>query len=66
MNNYEEMKIESDVFTTARENFDLLMQRLFASMEKNNLRRRQHHFESRFADEAGLGAEWRGRFRRSQ
>lgn len=36
MNNYEEMKIESDVFTTARENFDLLMQRLFASMEKNN------------------------------
>ena len=24
MNNYEEMKIESDVFTTARENFDLL------------------------------------------
>lgn len=24
------------VFTTARENFDLLMQRLFASMEKNN------------------------------
>ena len=36
MNNYEEMKIESDIFTTARENFDLLMQRLFASMEKNN------------------------------
>lgn len=36
MNNYEEMKIESDVFTTARENFDLLMQRLFASMEENN------------------------------
>ena len=36
MNNYEEMKIESDVFTTARENFDLLMQRLFKSMEKNN------------------------------
>lgn len=36
MNNYEEMKIESDVFTTARENFDLLMQRLFASMEKSN------------------------------
>lgn len=36
MNNYEEMKIESDVFATARENFDLLMQRLFASMEKNN------------------------------
>lgn len=36
MNNYEEMRIESDVFTTARENFDLLMQRLFASMEKNN------------------------------
>lgn len=34
MNNYEEMKIESDVFTTARENFDLLMQRLFASMER--------------------------------
>ena len=36
MNNYEEMRIESDVFTTARENFDLLMQRLFKSMEKNN------------------------------
>lgn len=36
MNNYEEMKIEGDVFATARENFDLLMQRLFASMEKNN------------------------------
>lgn len=35
MNNYEEMKIEGDVFATARENFDLLMQRLFASMEKN-------------------------------
>ena len=25
MNNYEEMRIESDVFATARENFDLLM-----------------------------------------
>ena len=36
MNNYEEMRIESDVFATARENFDLLMQRLFKSMEKNN------------------------------
>lgn len=36
MNRYEEMKIEGDVFATARENFDLLMQRLFASMEKNN------------------------------
>lgn len=36
MNNYEEMKIESDVFITARENFDLLLQRLFKSMEKNN------------------------------
>lgn len=36
MNNYEEMKIEGDIFATARENFDLLMQRLFASMEKNN------------------------------
>ena len=36
MNNYEEMKIESDVFITARENFNLLMQRLFKSMEKNN------------------------------
>lgn len=35
MNNYEEMKIESDVFTAARENFDLLLQRLFKSMEKN-------------------------------
>lgn len=34
MNNYEEMRIESDVFATARENFDLLMQRLFKSMEK--------------------------------
>lgn len=32
MNNYEEMRIESDVFATARENFDLLMQRLFKSM----------------------------------
>lgn len=30
MNNYEEMKIESDVFTTARENFDLLMRCLSA------------------------------------
>ena len=36
MNNYEEMRIESDVFATARANFDLLMQRLFKSMEKNN------------------------------
>lgn len=36
MNNYEEMRIESDVFATARENFDLLMQRLFKSMEKNS------------------------------
>lgn len=36
MNNYEEMRIGSDVFATARENFDLLMQRLFRSMEKNN------------------------------
>lgn len=36
MNNYEEMRIESDVFATARENFDLLMQRFFKSMEKNN------------------------------
>lgn len=36
MNNYEEVKIESDVFATARENFNLLMQRLFANMEKNN------------------------------
>ena len=36
MNNYEEMRIESDVFATARENFDLLMQSLFKSMEKNN------------------------------
>lgn len=32
---------------------------------EEQLRRRQHHFESRFADEAGLGAEWRGRLRRS-
>lgn len=36
MNNYEEMRIESDVFATARENFDLLTQRLFKSMEKNS------------------------------
>lgn len=35
MNNYEEMRIESDVFATARENFDLLMQRLFKSMDDN-------------------------------
>ena len=36
MNNYEEIKIESDVFANARDNFDLLLQRLFRSMEKNN------------------------------
>lgn len=36
MNNYEEMRIDSDVFAAARENFDLLMQRLFKNMEKNN------------------------------
>lgn len=30
MNNYEEMRIESDVFATARENFDLLMRCLFS------------------------------------
>ena len=36
MNNYEEMRIESDVFSLARENFDLLLQRLFKSMEKNS------------------------------
>ena len=45
MNNYEEMRIESDVFATARENFDLLMQRLFKSMEKNN------------SDEGGITAD---------
>lgn len=36
MNNCEEIKIESDVFANARDNFDLLLQRLFRSMEKNN------------------------------
>ena len=36
MNNYEEMKIEGDVFSTARTNFDMLLQRLFRNMKKNN------------------------------
>lgn len=34
MNNYEEMRIESDVFATARENFDLLMQRLLRAWRR--------------------------------
>lgn len=38
MNNYEEMRIESDVFATARENFDLLMQRLFDPDYEENLK----------------------------
>lgn len=38
MNNYEEMRIESDVFATARENFDLLMQSLFDPDYEENLK----------------------------
>lgn len=33
--NYEEITIESDVFQQARENFDMLLQRLFKKMEQN-------------------------------
>lgn len=36
MNNYEELTLESDIFAQARENFDVLLQRLFRSMQKNN------------------------------
>lgn len=36
VNNYEEMKIESDVFQQARDNFNLYLQRLFDGMKKNN------------------------------
>lgn len=61
MNNYEEMRIESDVFATARENFDLLMQRLFKSMEKNNSDEGKHYSESRSANELGLGSGWKRR-----
>ena len=38
MNNYEEMRIESDVFATDRENFDLLMQSLFDPDYEENLK----------------------------
>lgn len=34
--NYEEIKIESDVFEQARNNFNLYLQRLFEGMKKNN------------------------------
>ena len=34
--NYEEIKIENDVFEQARNNFNLYLQRLFEGMKKNN------------------------------
>lgn len=50
MNNYEEMRIESDVFATARENFDLLMQRLFKSTDhiRENEIRKEHASQPKF------------------
>ena len=36
MQNYEEMKIESDVFGVIRGNFNALLQRLFKNMKKND------------------------------